>query len=141
MSLVVLLVGCENSESTTDSVSDKVKIVTTLFPQYDFARVIGGDKVDVKLLLPAGMESHSYEPTPADIIQINKADLFIYTGESMEQWAHSIIESVDSDSVYVLDVSKNVPLLEPNSVVEDEHNHEDEAEADAEMFAEMEDDE
>lgn len=129
MSLIVLLVGCESSESTTDSVSDKVKIVTTLFPQYDFARVIGGDKVDVKLLLPAGMESHSYEPTPADIIEINKADLFIYTGESMEQWAHSIIESVDSDSVHVLDVSKNVPLLEPNTVVEDEHHHEDEEEA------------
>ena len=71
MSLIVLLVGCESSESTTESVSDKVKIVTTLFPQYDFARVIGGDKVDVKLLLPAGMESHSYEPTPADIIEIN----------------------------------------------------------------------
>ena len=128
MSLVVLLVGCENSESTTDSVSDKVKIVTTLFPQYDFARVIGGDKVDVKLLLPAGMESHSYEPTPADIIEINKADLFIYTGESMEQWAHSIIESVDSDSVHVLDVSKNVPLLEPNAVEDHEHDHEDETE-------------
>ena len=132
MSLIVLLVGCESSESTTDSVSDKVKIVTTLFPQYDFARVIGGDKVDVKLLLPAGMESHSYEPTPADIIEINKADLFIYTGESMEQWAHSIIESVDSDSVHVLDVSKNVPLLEPNTVVEDEHTHEEDHDHDHE---------
>ena len=125
MSFVVLLVGCD-TDSKTNSVSDKLQIVTTLFPQYDFARVIGGDKVDVTLLLPAGMESHSYEPTPADIIKINKADLFIYTGESMEQWAHSIIESVDSNEVYVLDVSKNVPLLAPNSTVEDNHDHEDE---------------
>ena len=125
MSFVVLLVGCD-TDSKTGSVSDKLQIVTTLFPQYDFARVIGGDKVDVTLLLPAGMESHSYEPTPADIIKINKADLFIYTGESMEQWAHSIIESVDSNEVYVLDVSKNVPLLAPNSTVEDNHDHEDE---------------
>ena len=125
MSFVVLLVGCD-TDSKTGSVSDKLQIVTTLFPQYDFARVIGGDKVDVTLLLPAGMESHSYEPTPADIIKINKADLFIYTGESMEQWAHSIIESVDSNEVYVLDVSKNVPLLAPNSIVEDNHDHEDE---------------
>ena len=44
----------------------------------------------------------------------------------MEQWAHSIIESVDSNEVYVLDVSKNVPLLAPNSTVEDNHDHEDE---------------
>lgn len=125
MSFVVLLVGCD-TDSKTGSVSDKLQIVTTLFPQYDFARIIGGDKVDVTLLLPAGMESHSYEPTPADIININKADLFIYTGESMEQWAHSIIESVDSNEVYVLDVSKNVPLLAPNSTVEDNHDHEEE---------------
>ena len=76
MSFVVLLVGCD-TDSKMGSVSDKLQIVTTLFPQYDFARVIGGDKVDVTLLLPAGMESHSYEPTPADIIKINKADLFI----------------------------------------------------------------
>ena len=123
MSFVVLLVGCD-TDSKMGSVSDKLQIVTTLFPQYDFARVIGGDKVDVTLLLPAGMESHSYEPTPADIIKINKADLFIYTGESMEQWAHSIFESVDSNEVYVLDVSKNVPLLAPNSTVEDNHDHE-----------------
>ena len=123
MSFVVLLVGCD-TDSKMGSVSDKLQIVTTLFPQYDFARVIGGDKVDVTLLLPAGMESHSYEPTPADIIKINKADLFIYTGESMEQWAHSIIQSVDSNEVYVLDVSKNVPLLAPNSTVEDNHDHE-----------------
>lgn len=125
MSFVILLVGCD-TDSKMGSVSDKLQIVTTLFPQYDFARVIGGDKVDVTLLLPAGMESHSYEPTPADIIKINKADLFIYTGELMEQWAHSIIESVDSNEVYVLDVSKNVPLLAPNSTVEDNHDHEDE---------------
>lgn len=89
--------------------------------------MIGGDKVDVSLLLPLGMDSHSYEPTPADIININKSDLFIYTGESMEPWAHSIIESVDNNDVLVLDVSKGVSLIAPNSTVDDseeEHDHE-----------------
>ncbi|MDE5977098.1 MAG: zinc ABC transporter substrate-binding protein, partial [Turicibacter sp.] len=115
---------CE-SKSTSIEESDKINIVTTLFPQYDFARAIGGDKVDVTLLLPAGMESHSYEPTPADIIKINKSDLFIYTGESMEQWAHSIIESVDSEDVYVLDVSQNIALLAPTAGEEEpDHDHE-----------------
>ena len=112
MSLLFVLVGCE-SDSSMKSESEKIQIITTLFPQYDFARVIAGDKADVTLLLPPGMEAHSYEPTPADMIKINKADLFIYTGESMEQWAHTMIESIDSDSVYVLDVSNDVSFLAP----------------------------
>lgn len=126
MSTLLLLVGCGANQQKADE-TDKIKVVTTLFPQYDFTRVIGGDKVDVSLLLPLGMDSHSYEPTPADIININKSDLFIYTGESMEPWAHSIIESVDNNDVLVLDVSKGVSLIAPNSSVDDseeEHDHE-----------------
>ena len=123
MSLLFVLVGCE-SDSSMKSESEKIQIITTLFPQYDFARVIAGDKADVTLLLPPGMEAHSYEPTPADMIKINKADLFIYTGESMEQWAHTMIESIDSDSVYVLDVSNDVSFLAPNETEEcEEHEH------------------
>lgn len=125
LGFVLVLAGCsEGSKEESMSTSDKIQIVTTLFPQYDFARQIVGDKAEVTLLLPPGMESHSYEPTPADMIKINKADLFIYTGESMEPWAHKIIESVDSEQVKVLDVSQGIPLLAPNE--EDEHEHEDE---------------
>jgi len=129
LSFVLVLSGCsESSQDGTTSASDKIQIVTTLFPQYDFSRQIAGDKADVTLLLPPGMESHSYEPTPADIIKINKADLFIYTGESMEQWAHKMIKSVDTDQVYVLDVSKGISLLTPNS--DDDHDHDSEVEGD-----------
>lgn len=129
MSFVVLLVGCDG-DSSMGEVSDKLQIVATLFPQYDFARIVGGDKVEVSLLLPAGMESHSYEPTPSDMIKINKADLFIYTGEEMETWAHSIIESVDSDQVHVLDVSKNISLMVTNEAEEEDHDHDVELEDD-----------
>ena len=52
--------------------------------KYDFAKQIGGDKVDVSLLLTPGTETHTYEPTPQDIINVNKADLYIYTGKYME---------------------------------------------------------
>lgn len=127
LGFVLVLAGCsEGSKEESMSTSDKIQIVTTLFPQYDFARQIVGDKAEVTLLLPPGMESHSYEPTPADMIKINKADLFIYTGESMEPWAHKIIESVDSEQVKVLDVSQGIPLLAPNEEDEHEHDHEDE---------------
>ncbi len=100
---------------------DKLLIVTTLFPQYDFARQIAGDKAEVVLLLSPGVESHDFEPTPSDIILINKADLFIYTGDEMEPWVASILESIDNQELQVLDVSEGIELIceEENH----EHNH------------------
>ena len=55
---------------------DKVKVIATIFPQYDFARQVGGDKVEVSLLLTPGTETHTYEPTPQDIMNVNNADLY-----------------------------------------------------------------
>lgn len=106
---------------------DKVKVIATLFPQYDFVKQIGKDKVDVKMLLPSGVETHTYEPTPTDIIDINNADLFIYTGEEMEPWADRIAESIDSDTK-IVDASTRVDLLkaeeEDHEEEEEEHEHE-----------------
>ncbi|PKM66924.1 MAG: hypothetical protein CVU95_08845 [Firmicutes bacterium HGW-Firmicutes-2] len=104
-------VGCSTTQSKEDVTSDKVQIVTTLFPQYDFAKAIGQDKVEVMLLLPPGVEAHSYEPTPQDIVAIKEADLFIYTGEGMEPWAHKTLEGINSDKLKVVDSSKNIELL------------------------------
>ena len=67
-------------------------VVTSLFPLYDFARAIAKDKAAVSLLLPPGVESHSFEPRPGDILQINSADLFIYTGAVMEPWVAKILQ-------------------------------------------------
>lgn len=104
--------------------SNKIQIVTTLFPQYDFARQIAGDKAEVTLLLSPGMEAHSFDPTPADVADINECDLFIYTGEYMEVWAEKIIDSLEND-VQVLDVSEGISLVK----TEDEHlNHIEDAE-------------
>ncbi len=113
---MIFLAGCQAAEKTD---SDKLKIVTTLFPQYDFARQIAGDYADVTLLLPPGAESHSYEPSPADIIAINDADLFIYTGDGMEGWVGGILDSIEGDPV-ILDVSEFVTVHE---TTEDEAHH------------------
>lgn len=100
---------------------NKPLIVTTLFPQYDFARQLVKDKAEVVLLLSPGVESHDFEPTPSDIILINKADLFIYTGDEMEPWVAKILDSIDNESLTILDVSKGVEAIceEENR----EHNH------------------
>ncbi len=78
-----------------------IEIVTTNFAAYDFARALtdGVDKsqVDIKMLLKPGSEAHSYEPTPQDIAEISKADLFIYNGGESEQWVEKLIEGSEID--------------------------------------------
>ena len=90
-SLVIIGISKTNNQSQSE---EKIKIIATLFPQYDFAKQIGGDKVEVSLLLTPGTETHTYEPTPQDIINVNKADLYIYTGKYMEPWSDKIANIV-----------------------------------------------
>lgn len=114
--MIVLLATACQLDPPTDA-SDQIRIVATLFPQYDFARVVGGDEVDVMLLLPPGVEAHAYEPTPKEMVAIHASDLFVYTGEGMEPWAHRIIQS-DPD-IPAIDLSRAIEPVE----VDDEEDH------------------
>ncbi len=105
-----LLVACQGKEEKT-SARKKLSVVTTLFPLYDFARTIGGDKAEVTLLLPPGVEAHSYEPRPEALVKISKADLFVFTNERMEPWALKILKGVAPESELVVDASKGTKLL------------------------------
>ncbi|MCD8349390.1 MAG: metal ABC transporter substrate-binding protein [Planctomycetaceae bacterium] len=110
----------------------KPAVIATLFPQYDFARQIAGDHADVRLLLPPGAESHSFEPTPADMRAIADADIFIYTGEHMEPWAKRLADSAASDAggPTIVDASTGVALTR-NEPVEDDHDQADDHDHDA----------
>ena len=136
MAVSVFIVGCAkeggNDGDTQRDSDKKIKSVATLFPQYDFARQIADDYADVTLLLPPGMESHSYDLRPSDMIEIRESDMFIYTGKYMETWAQTIIDSLD-DSVMVVDVSDGITLEreEDYFVDELEEHGEDEHEEDA----------
>lgn len=110
-SIIVLAVSMAACGKKSEVKENKKMIITTLFPQYDFARQIVGDKFEVRLLLPPGGDSHSYEPTPRDIIDINNAELFVYTGDDMEAWAKTILAGIDNKELNVLDLSKNIALL------------------------------
>lgn len=118
--MLIIFTGCSQSENKSDSKS--IKIIATLFPQYDFAKNIAKDRAEVQLLLPPGTESHTYEPTPVDIISVSSADVFLYTGKFMEPWAEKIISSVDK--VKVVDVSNGIELLETSHSHEEDHHHE-----------------
>ena len=100
--------------------SKKITVITTLFPLYDFARAVGGGNVEVSLLLPPGVEPHSFEPKPADVVKINSAEIFIYTGKFMEVWAEDIIKGVINKNLLVVDTSKGITLMKEN----EEHEHE-----------------
>ena len=113
----IMFLATNNNNINVKTETSKVKVTTTLFPQYDFVRQIGKDKVEVTLLLPPGTETHTYDPTPKDIISINESDLFVYTGENMEPWADTISSSIE-DSITILDVSKNIEHIEEG------HDHE-----------------
>ena len=77
--------------------NSRLQVVTTFFPQYDFARHIAGDRADVTMLLKPGEEVHSYEPTPQDIKKIQNCDLFIYVGGENDVWVENILDSVKGD--------------------------------------------
>jgi zinc transport system substrate-binding protein len=114
--------SCQKKEQQVATVQ-KIHVITTLFPLYDFAKNIGQDKIDVVLLLPPGVEPHSFEPKPDDVVRINKADLFIYTGKYMEPWAADILKGLDNKKLIVVDSSQSISLMEEKG--EHEHKHED----------------
>ena len=77
-----------------DGVDDRLCVVTTIFPYYDFVRQIAGDRVKLKLVVPAGMDSHSFEPTPADMIAMQEADVLVLNGGEMEHWVGQVLDSL-----------------------------------------------
>ena len=108
-----LLTGCQEKNTETDS-EGKLSVVTTIFPEYDFARQVAGDNADITLLLKPGAESHSYEPSPADIVKIQTCDVFIYVGGENDVWVDDILEGIENKDMQV------IRLLDCVDVVEEE---------------------
>ncbi len=115
--LCVLLTGC--GPAVPEPAPGRLQIVAAVFPAYDFARAAVGDLADVSLLLPPGAESHSYEPTPADILRVQNCDLFIYLGGESDAWVDIILSAVEPKG-QALRLTDCVELLE-----EEDHDHHD----------------
>ena len=108
--LVLGLTACGAAPVAEDD--GKVHVTATLFPYYDFARAIGGDRVAVTLLLAPGRESHSYEPTPLDVIRMAQADVFLYNGGEGETWVEETMEGLDTGGQVQRRMMDYVDLLE-----------------------------
>lgn len=131
MFLLCMLCGCARGMTPPGEAEGKsggrLRVVTTLFPYYDFTRQVAGESVELFLVIPAGMDSHSFEPTPADIRLLQSADVIICNGGAMEQWLDRVLAALDSSQITVVHMMDHVNVVEEEIVegMEDEgHMHE-----------------
>lgn len=111
--LALMLAGCGAEPLPDDG---RLRIVATNFPGYDLARGVAGEAAHVRMLLPPGTESHSYEPTPRDILAVQECDLFIYLGGESDAWVETILTSVDGGV-------NTLRMIDCVETLEEEHDH------------------
>ena len=121
--LLLCLAGCGVRETKQEG--DRLQVVTTVFPYYDFTRQIAGEEVELTMVVPAGMDSHSFEPTPADMRLIQNADVLICNGGAMEHWLSEVLEAIDTSEMTVVTMMDYVDTVEEEMVegMEEGHGH------------------
>lgn len=109
------------SAQSKDMKSDdgKLKVMASFYPMYDFAKKVGGDKVEVTDMVPAGTEPHDWEPAATDIKNLENADVFIYNGANMEHWTTKVLNSLDNKKLKAVEASKGLHLLKGGEEEED----------------------
>lgn len=130
LAALILLAGCSKSESAnkkemTEDKSGKLKVYASVYPVYDFANKIAGDKMDVELVVPQGVEPHDWEPDTDVIKNLESADIFVYNGAGLESWTDKVLGSIDNKNIVTVEASKGVDILKSDHS-DEEDNHEDE---------------
>lgn len=128
ISMILGMAGCGKTTEKEDNY--RLKIVTSLFPYYDMARAVIGDVkgIDLKMTVTPGQDSHSFEPTPSDVIQMENADVLIYNGGSLEIWIDTLLDSLNNKNQIQMKMMDYVDVLN-EEIVEgmdtrfEEHDH------------------
>jgi zinc transport system substrate-binding protein len=102
-------------------VADRLTVVASVFPLYDFAREVAAPEADVWLLLPAGVEPHTWEPTPADIVRLSTADIFFTVGRTMEPWSAKVLKAISRKDLKLFEAMSVVGAAFPGPPGEDDH--------------------
>lgn len=131
-----LLSGCDIKSDVGTKNEKPLRIVTTIFPEYDWVREVLGDKfqdADVTMLIDNGVDLHSYQPTADDIIKISNCDLFIYVGGESDEWVEDVLEDADNENMVALSLLNVLgeDAVEEEMVEgmeEEDHDHEEEEE-------------
>ncbi|MEF2096749.1 metal ABC transporter substrate-binding protein [Bacillus sp. CFBP9009] len=124
--------GCSHEEEVNnseekESANEKIHIVTTFYPMYEFTKNITKDKAQVDLLVPSNIEPHDWQPTPNDMAAIQKADFLVYNSPFMETWLSPIQKSLDKDGPLFIEASERIPLMEGTEEESDHDNDNEES--------------
>lgn len=123
MSLCLFTLTACSSKTSTDTNqeagSKKLSVYTSFYAMYDFAKKIGGDRIELINLVPSGTEPHEWEPSTKDIVSLEKADVFIYNGAGMESWTEKILSSLENKKLKCIETSKGLKLLDNTDNDED----------------------
>lgn len=112
MVLSLALGGCANNDNNKEKKRGEIKVYTTFYPLYDFTSKIGGDRIQVVNMVPAGVEPHDFEPSPRQIADLNHGQGLIFLGEPMDTWAVKVGKDIGPKGVEVLEAGRG--LIENN---------------------------
>ena len=123
---ISLLTGCGNASAASNSKESdgKLSVMASFYPVYDFAGKIGGDKVNVTSMVPSGTEPHDWEPAASDIVSLEEADVFVYSGAGMEHWVSDVLASLENKTLISVEASKGITLLKGHAHEEKEQGEE-----------------
>lgn len=111
--LVATLSTAYNSTIQEEATTEKVKVAATFYPLAFFAKEIGGDKIEIKQLIPDNTEVHDWQPSIQDILAIEEADIIFYNGASLDHWFEDdILPIIDSSNKIIIETTKGITLLE-----------------------------
>lgn len=125
----LLLVGCssggERKQTEKENTGKKTVVYTTIYPLYDFATNICGERAEVVQLVPDGVEPHDWEPSPRDMVNLKQANVFVYNGAGLESWVQKVLRNLPDDGPVTVDCSAGIELLPVNAdTLTDEHDTE-----------------
>ena len=91
--------------------ADTPLVVASFYPLYEFSRQVAGDRAEVISLIPSGVEPHDWEPSPQDVVRVQKARLFVYNGAGLEPWVDKLLRDAKAKGVVVVRASERVALI------------------------------
>lgn len=110
LALIFLISGCQNVPVSEET--DRLLVYTSFYAMYDFARTIAGEYAHVENLVPVGVEVHDWEPSPADMIKLEEADVFIYSGKGMESWCDGVLSSLSNENLLAVETAAHIAVHE-----------------------------
>lgn len=124
--VALMLIGCSSTSKPQSQDKKRLKIVTTIYPVYEFSKQVVGDLADINLLVPVGNSAHDFEPSAKDIASIEDADMLVYHGAEMEPWIEKVLSALKNKNLVVVNASEGIELVKADH----QHHHHDHDEKD-----------